>query len=70
MTDGLTPHQRLRGRPYGGDVVEFAEQVYVKDPAVRKAKLDDRWLGPVTWVGKVERGDQHLVVSSDGRSTE
>ena len=26
--------------------------------------------GPVTWIGKAGRGDQHMTVSTDGRAVE
>ena len=26
----------------------------MKDPISRHVKLDDRWIGPVTWIGAVE----------------
>ena len=57
QTDGLTPYQRLKGKPYNGELAEYGEQVFVKDPVSRHAKLDDRWIGPVTWIGKTDRGD-------------
>ena len=50
---GKTPFERLRGRPYQGQVAEFAEVVHFRDPgkAVDMPKLDDRWnLG--LWLGK------------------
>ena len=52
-SDGKTPYERLRGRPYQGQVAEFAEVVHVRDPkkAADMPKLDDRWnLG--VWLGK------------------
>ena len=52
------------------ELAEFGEQVYVKDPISRHAKLDDRWIGPVTWIGKADRGDQHMIVSTNGRAVE
>ena len=70
QTDGLTPYQRLKGKPYSGELAEFGEQVYVKDPISRHAKLDDRWIGPVTWIGRADRGDRHMTVSTDGRAVE
>ena len=42
----------------------------MKDRISRHAKLDDRWIGPVTWIGKADRGDQHKIVSTDGRAVE
>ena len=42
---GRTPYERLRGRPYQGQVAEFAEVVHFRDPgkAADMPKLDDRW---------------------------
>ena len=68
--DVLAPYRRLKGKPYSGGLAEFAEEVYVKDPVTRNAMLIDRWIGPVTWIGKTERGDQHMTVSADWRSVE
>ena len=44
-SDGKTPYERLRGRPYQGQVAEFAEVVHFRDPgkAADMPKLDDRW---------------------------
>ena len=70
QTDGLTPYQRLEGKPYSGELAELGGQVYVKDPILRHAKLDDRWIGPVTWIGKADRGDQHMTVLTNGRALE
>ena len=67
---GLTPHQRPEGKPCSGQLAEFGEQVYAKDPISRHAKFDDRWIGPVTWILKADRGDQHMTVSTDGRAVE
>ena len=49
-----------------GDVVEFAEMVYVKDPALKQDKLDDRWLGPLAWLGKTDTSDGHTCVNAEG----
>ena len=48
--DGKTPYERLRHRPYRGEVAEFAETVHYKDPNAQ-GKLDDRWFVGV-WLGK------------------
>ena len=44
-SDGKTPYERHRGRPYQGHVAEFAEAVHFRDPrkAADMPKLDDRW---------------------------
>ena len=31
-SDGKTPYERLRGRPYQGQVAEFAEDLHFRDP--------------------------------------
>ena len=48
QTGGLIPYQRLKGKPHGGELAEFGEEVYLKEPITHQAKLDDRWIGPVT----------------------
>ena len=61
-SDRKTPHGRLRGRPYQGQVAEFAEVVHFRDPgkAGDMHKLDDRWLG------KSLASDEHYVDTSAG----
>ncbi len=66
QTDGKTPFERLKRKMYLGDVVEFAEMVYVKDPALKQDKLDDRWLGPLVWLGKTDKSDEHICVNAEG----
>jgi hypothetical protein len=67
-TDGSTGYRNLKGKKYSGDVAEFGEQVFLKDAGLKQAKLEDRWLGPYTWVGKSDKTDEHIAVSEDGRS--
>ena len=64
--DGKTPYERLRRRPYNGEVVEFGEVVHYK-PSVPggPAKLDDRWFIGV-WLGKSLASDEHLVGTASG----
>ena len=65
---GRPPYERLRGRPYQGQVAESAEVVNFRDPgkAAHMPKLDDRWnLG--LWMGKSLASDElrwHLGRSS------
>ena len=66
-SDGKTPYERLRGRPYHGQVAEFSEVVHFRDPgkAADMPKLDDRWnLG--LWLGKSLASDEHHVGTSAG----
>ena len=63
-SDGQTPCERLRGRPYQGQVAEIAEVVHFIDPgkAADMPKLDDRWnLG--LWLGKSLASDERSQVS-------
>ena len=54
--DGKTPYERLRHRPYQGEVVEFGETVHSKDPD-KLGKLEDRWfIG--AWLGKSLASDE------------
>ena len=50
------------------DIAIFSEQVYMKEPGLTQAKLEDRWLGPWTWLGKTDMGDKHMCCKSDGKS--
>ena len=67
MSDGKTPYERFRGRPYQGQVAEFAEVEHFRDSekAADMPNLDDRWsLG--LWLGKSLASDEHYVGTSAG----
>ena len=38
-SDGKTPYERLRGRPYQGQVAGFAEVVHFRDPGKADVQL-------------------------------
>ena len=62
---GKTAYERLRGRPYQGQVAEFAEVVHFRDPGkgADMPKLDDRRkLG--LWLGKSLASEEHYVDTS------
>ena len=66
-SDGKTPCERLRGRPYQGQAAECADVVHFRDPGkvADMPKLDDRWnLG--LWWGKSLASDEHYVGTSEG----
>ena len=66
-SDGKTPYDRRRGRPYQGQVAEFSVVVHFRDPrkAADMPMLDDRWnLG--LWLGKSLVSDEHRVGTSAG----
>eukprot|EP00929_Paragymnodinium_shiwhaense_P111971 TRINITY_DN8021_c0_g1_i4.p1 TRINITY_DN8021_c0_g1~~TRINITY_DN8021_c0_g1_i4.p1 ORF type:complete len:1618 (+),score=271.11 TRINITY_DN8021_c0_g1_i4:701-5554(+) len=58
--DGKTAYERLRGRQYNGEVVEFGELVHYKDPSKELGKLDDRWHTGL-WLGKSMASDEHYI---------
>ena len=66
-SDGRTLKERLRGRPYQGQVAEFAEVVHFRDPGktLDMPKLDDRW-NQGLWQGKSLASDEHYVGTSAG----
>ena len=43
---GQSPHRRLKGRDYAGNIIEVDEICWVRDP-VAKATFDDRWTGHI-----------------------
>ena len=63
---GRTPYKAVKGREYGGDIAEFGEQVYLKEPGLTHAKMDDRWSELGTWLGKTDKGDEHIIALSKG----
>ena len=62
LKNGRTPVQILRGKEFRGELVQFGEQVWYRDPtpATRQAKLTNNWAKAI-WIGKVEVSDEHLV---------
>ena len=66
-SDGKTPYERLRGRPYQGQVAEFAEVVHFMDPG--KAADMPKWTTDGTWACGWEKSlasDEHHVGTSAG----
>ena len=61
--DGRTPYERLRGRDYKGEIVDYAEVVHYKLEAEKVGKLDP-FVG--VWLGKSLSSDEHLIGTSQG----
>ena len=59
---GKTAFQSVRLRGYNGEIVQFAESVWGRDPseAAGEFKADSRWTKGI-WLGKVETSDEHIV---------
>ena len=64
--DGLTPWERMRGRPYRGQLLRFGAPVLHRltgNPV--GGVLLNRW-SPGTWVGKTTTSDEHLIALPTG----
>ena len=57
--------ERLRGRDYKGEIVDYAEIVHYKLEAERVGKLDPQASVGV-WLGKSLSSDEHLIGTSQG----
>ncbi|CAK0835766.1 unnamed protein product, partial [Prorocentrum cordatum] len=64
--DGLTPHRRLEGRDYHGQIAEFAETAMHKLPPGAAGKINARWDKGI-WLGKANVSDEHMIGTPRGR---
>ena len=59
--DGRTAYERLKGKQYKGEVLEFASSVLHRVPdKARGGLMMERWL-PGVWLGKRFTTDEHVV---------
>ena len=60
----------VKGRDYRGQVCQFGELVWARDPrpSTQDAKLQLRWV-PRVWLGKVLASDEHIVDGGEGVPT-
>ncbi|CAK0788952.1 unnamed protein product [Prorocentrum cordatum] len=65
--DGLTPHRRLKGRDYHGQIAEFAETAMHKLPRGPAGKMGASWDKGI-WLGKVNVSDEHMIGAPRGRA--
>ena len=66
--DGLTAYQRLKKRPYNGEVLDFGTRVWHRVPGKpRGGDMRWRWLEG-TWVGTRFHSNEHVVIMDDGRA--
>ena len=62
--DGRTAWERVRGRKYHGEMLEFASKVMFRVAGkVQGSILTERWYEGV-WVGKSAHSDEHLVMKT------
>ena len=65
--DGLTPIERLKGRSYRGEVLDFGTKVWHKVPGkTQGGDTRPRWLEGV-WLGVRFNTNEHVVGLPDGR---
>jgi hypothetical protein len=64
--DGRTPYQRLKGRKFMGNMLEFGSPVMFRvSGKVAGGIMQERWF-PGVWVGKKLHTDEHMVMKEDG----
>ena len=65
--DGRTPFERVKGKAYKGEVVEFGRVIYHRHPGkVEGGSMEPRWSEGV-WLGKNARSDEHMISDETGR---
>ena len=66
-SDGQTAWQRLRGRPFRGEMLEIGCQILHRVPGkVQGGLLQDRWLSG-TYLGKRWASEEHIISMEDGK---
>ena len=65
-SDGRTAFERVKGKRYHGEVVEFGRKIMYKIPRKPEGgSMEERWV-PGVWLGKRYLSDEHLVAVEDG----
>jgi hypothetical protein len=65
--DGRTPYERIRGKRYHGEMVEFARRVFHLSPGKpHGGSMKERWFEG-TFVGKRFSSDEYLIIMDDGK---
>ena len=64
--DGRSPYHRIKGKKYGGTMVEFGSCVMYRIPGkVEGGVMAERWKTGI-WLGKRRKTDEHWVGLDDG----
>jgi hypothetical protein len=69
--DGKTAYERLRGKRYKGEIVEFGAKIQYRIPGALQpghGKLEPRWADGI-WLGKRFESDEHYVGTTAGGIT-
>ena len=64
--DGRTPHERVFGRPYAGELFKFCCHVqFQRSNKPDGGLMTARW-SDALWLGKTHASDEHVVCPLDG----
>ncbi len=65
-SDGRTAFERVKGKKYRGETVEFGRKILYKIPCKPEGGLmTERWVNGI-WLGKKFQSDEHVVGMEDG----
>ena len=64
--DGRTAWERVRGKKYRGEVLEFGRRVHHRFPGKPAGGVMDRRWGYGIWLGKRACSDEHIIAHEDG----
>ena len=65
--DGRTAHERIRGKPYHGEVVDFGKRVFHMYPGKHHGgSMKERW-GKGIILGKLWTSDEYVLFSDEGK---
>ena len=65
--DGRTAYERVRGKAYKGEMIEFGRRVFHKLPGKPEGgSMEKRWIEGI-WLGKTPRSDEHIISLESGR---
>ena len=64
--DGRTAYERIKGKKYRGEVIEFGRKIMYRIPGKTQGGLmEERWVQGL-WLGKRTISDEHIVGMEDG----
>ena len=61
--DGRTPYERLKGKAYKGEMIEFGRKVFTD---TLERQMERRWEEGI-WLGKRVVSDEHILASPSGK---
>ena len=65
--DGRTAYERIKGKKYRGEIIEFGRNVYHRHPGnTQGGSMQRRWEEGI-WLGKRVASDEHIIASASGK---